>query len=45
MRVFVMMRENYLELPGLIDLAAQLGVARVIAKNLDVILRSGDDGR
>ncbi len=45
MFVFVMMRENYTELPGLIDLAQELGVRQVIAKNLDVILKDGDDER
>lgn len=46
--VFVMMtgaQENYPELPAFIDLAHRLGVEQVIAKNLDVILKDGDDQR
>jgi MoaA/NifB/PqqE/SkfB family radical SAM enzyme len=45
MLVFVMMRENYQQLPDYIDLADRLGVRQVIAKNLDVILRHSDDAR
>jgi MoaA/NifB/PqqE/SkfB family radical SAM enzyme len=48
MMVYVMMtgeQENYHELPQFIDLAHQLGVEQVIAKNLDVILKDGDDSR
>lgn len=45
MLVFVVMRENYHQLPDYIDLAKRLGVSQVIAKNLDVILRHGDDVR
>ncbi len=43
--VFVMMRENYHELPAFIELAQQLGIEHVIAKNVDVILKDGDDER
>lgn len=51
MMVFVMMGEgqpestNFHELPQFIDLAHSLGVEQVIAKNLDVILKDGDDQR
>jgi len=45
MMVYVMMRENYGELPAFIDLAYELGVEQVIAKNLDVIVKEGDDDR
>jgi MoaA/NifB/PqqE/SkfB family radical SAM enzyme len=45
MMVFVMMRENYHELPLYIDLAHKLGVEQIIFKNLDVILKDDDDGR
>ncbi len=46
--VFVMMlgeHENYRQLPEFIDLASQLGIEHVIAKNLDVIVKDGDDQR
>jgi len=46
--VFVMMvgeQQNYHELPDFISLAHSLGVEQVIAKNLDVILKDGDDER
>ena len=45
MMVFVMMtgaQENYYELPEYIDLAHDLGVEQVVAKNLDVITKDGD---
>ncbi len=48
MMVFVMMtgeQQNYHELPDFIRLAHELGVEQVIAKNLDVILKDGDDQR
>lgn len=45
MLVFVMMVENYHELPAYVDLAHHLGVEQIIAKNLDVILRQEDDTR
>lgn len=48
MMVFVVMtgdQQNYPELPAFIDLAHSLGVEQVIAKNLDVILKSDDDAR
>jgi MoaA/NifB/PqqE/SkfB family radical SAM enzyme len=45
MLVFVMMHENYPELPAYVDLAHELGVQQVIFKNLDVILKDGDDER
>jgi MoaA/NifB/PqqE/SkfB family radical SAM enzyme len=45
MMVFVMMRENYHELPLYVDLAHKLGVEQIIFKNLDVILKDDDDGR
>lgn len=48
MMVFVLMtgaQQNYHELPAFIELAHQLGVEQVIAKNLDVILKDGDDQR
>lgn len=48
MMVFVMMtgqHENYHELVEYIDLAHTLGVETIIAKNLDVILKDGDDER
>jgi hypothetical protein len=48
MMVYVMMTgemENYHELPQFVELAHSLGVSQVIAKNLDVILKDGDDAR
>lgn len=45
MMVFVMMHENYHELPAYVDMAHQLGVEHIIFKNLDVILKDGDDER
>ena len=48
MLVFVMMageNENYQQLPEIIQLAHELGIEQVIAKNLDVILKDGDDQR
>jgi MoaA/NifB/PqqE/SkfB family radical SAM enzyme len=48
MMVMVLMtgeHENYFELPAYIDLAYRLGVDQVIAKNLDVIVKDGDDDR
>jgi MoaA/NifB/PqqE/SkfB family radical SAM enzyme len=45
MLVFVMMRENYHELPLYIDLAHNLGIEHVIIKNLDVILKEEDNDR
>lgn len=48
MMVFVMMvgdQQNYHELPAFIELAHSLGVEQVVAKNLDVILKDGDDER
>jgi len=40
---FVMMRANIHELPALVELAHDLGIAQVVAKNLDVILKGEDD--
>ncbi|MEW5871518.1 MAG: radical SAM protein [Chloroflexota bacterium] len=55
MMVFVMMGDlsggqdgrngNYQQLPQFIETAHALGVEQVIAKNLDVILKDGDDDR
>lgn len=48
MMVFVIMTgeiENYQQLPDYIEMAHQLGVEHVIAKNMDVILKDGDDQR
>ena len=48
MMVIVLMTgspRNVHQLPDYIRLAKRLGVEQVIAKNLDVILRAGDDGR
>lgn len=48
MMVMVLMtgeHENYHELPAYIELAHRLGVDQVIAKNLDVIVKEGDDAR
>ena len=45
MMVFVMMQQNYHELPRYVDLARELGVEQVIFKNLDVILKDEDDQR
>lgn len=48
MMVFVMMtgaQENFHELPEYVELAHSLGVEQVIAKNLDVIIKDGDDER
>ena len=43
--VFVMMRDNVGELPAFIDLSFQMGIDRVIAKNLDVILKEEHESR
>ncbi len=48
MMVFVMMtgaQQNYHQLPDYIQMAHSLGVEQVIAKNLDVIVKDGDDQR
>lgn len=45
MMVFVMMRQNYHELPLYVELAQELGVEQIIFKNLDVILHGEDDER
>lgn len=48
MMVYVLMtgsHQNYPEFPAFIELAHSLGVEQVIAKNLDVILKSSDDER
>ncbi len=45
MMVFVMMRENFHELPIYVELAHELGVEQIIFKNLDVILKDEDDQR
>ena len=48
MMVFVMMvgeQRNVHELPAFVELAHSLGVEQVVAKNLDVILKDGDDQR
>lgn len=48
MMVFVMMAgeyENYQQLPAFIELCSQLGIEYVVAKNLDVIVKEGDDER
>lgn len=43
--VFVMMQENYHDLPLYIDLAHNLGIEHVIIKNLDVIVKEEDNTR
>jgi len=45
MMVFVMMRENFHELPLYVELAHEVGVEQIIFKNLDVILKDEDDRR
>jgi MoaA/NifB/PqqE/SkfB family radical SAM enzyme len=45
MLVFVMMHENFHELLAYVELAHELGVEQIIFKNLDVILKEGDDER
>ncbi len=45
MLIFVMMLENFHELPAYVELAHTLGVEQIIFKNLDVILKEGDDER
>jgi MoaA/NifB/PqqE/SkfB family radical SAM enzyme len=45
MLVFVMMCENFQEMPAYVELAYELGVEQIIFKNLDVILKDGDDER
>jgi MoaA/NifB/PqqE/SkfB family radical SAM enzyme len=48
MMVIVLMtgdHQNYHELPEYVELAHRLGVDQVIAKNLDVIIKPGDDAR
>lgn len=42
---FVMMRQNFHELPQMVELAHRLGIEQVVVKNLDVILKEGDDVR
>lgn len=43
MLFFVMMKENIQELPAVIEMAYSLGIDHVVAKNLDVILKEGDE--
>jgi MoaA/NifB/PqqE/SkfB family radical SAM enzyme len=45
MLFFVMMKENICELPAMIEMAHSLGIDHVVAKNLDVILKAGDDDK
>lgn len=45
MIVFVMMKENYAELPDLIEIASGAGVDFVVAKHLDVINNSFHDSK
>jgi MoaA/NifB/PqqE/SkfB family radical SAM enzyme len=45
MLFFVMMKENVHELPTMVKLAKSKGIDQVVAKNLDVILKEGDDER
>jgi MoaA/NifB/PqqE/SkfB family radical SAM enzyme len=45
MLVFVMMHENFHEMPMYVDLAHELGVEQIVFKNLDVILKESDDER
>ena len=40
---FVMMKENYFELPEMVDLAVGVGADFLVAKNLDVIVSSAND--
>jgi len=45
MLFFVMMKENVHELPAMVRLAKCMGIDQIVAKNLDVILKEGDDER
>lgn len=45
MLFFVMMRQNFHELPQMVELAHRLGIEHMVVKNLDVILKEGDDER
>ncbi len=45
MLFFVMMKENVQELPAMVKLAKSMGIDQIVAKNLDVILKEGDDER
>ena len=45
MLFFVMMKENVHELPAMVKLAKSMGIDQIVAKNLDVILKEGDDER
>ena len=45
MLFFVMMKENVHELPAMVRLAKSMGIDQIVAKNLDVILKDGDDER
>ena len=45
MLFFVMMKENVHELPAMVRLAKSMGIDQIVAKNLDVILKEGDDER
>ena len=45
MLVFVIMQDNFHELPDMIAMARQVGASTLIAKNLDVILKEEDDQR
>jgi MoaA/NifB/PqqE/SkfB family radical SAM enzyme len=40
-----MMKENVQELPAMVKLAKSMGIDQIVAKNLDVILKEGDDER
>jgi len=42
---FVMMRQNLHELPAVVALAHELGIDQVVAKNLDVVLKEGDENQ
>ena len=45
MLFFVMMKENVHELSAMVRLAKSMGIDQIVAKNLDVILKEGDDER
>ncbi len=43
MLFFVMQEENFHELPAAVEMAHSLGIGEMVAKNLDVLMKKGDD--
>ena len=45
MLIFVMLKENFHELPAAVEMSHSLGMGQMVAKNLDVLLKKGDEGK